>query len=279
MKQLSIIMFLLFNELITSGQKMPSDYFEEGVNYWENENIDEALASFKYIVAYHPRNELFPRAFYNIGIIYFREKQYDSATTIFKTILINNFNETEARGGDIMSDPYMNYKYWSANLLHQIYYDKQMYDSSLYYLSLSDTAYPYLHFCGNEYSSYTVQLAKNYSDLYEKLGDLSSARKALLKEIFITEPYNIVIIDALKYLYQKETSTEKAIVELDKSLKNIYSKKERRENNEYISYYFRFQGSEIKIPDHFYYYDDHFNKTEVIKKIKDTDFYKMIRDL
>lgn len=278
MKQTVIISFWMLTSLSVFSQKMPSDYFNEGVAHMESEKTKEAIVSFKYIVDNHPNNELYPRAFYNLGYIYYQDKQFGNAKEIFKSILNSKFNEKEALGGDIMADPYTNYRHRAANLLQQIYYDTKDYDSSLYYLALSDTAYPYLHFCGNEYAANDVYTSLKYADVYEKLDDLTSAKQALLKSVFVDLADNSKVIQELKRLFEKDKNKKELIVELNKALENIYSKTETRNEKEYTWYYFKFQGTEIDVPYNFFDSDD-FDKTKTISEIKQTEFYKMIKEL
>lgn len=278
MKQTIIISFWILTCLSGFSQKMPSDYFDEGVANMENEKIKDAIASFKYIVENHPKNELYPRAFYNLGYIYYQDKQFENAKEIFKSILESKFNEKEVLGGDIMADPYTNYRHRTANLLQQIYYDTKDYDSSLYYLALSDTAYPYLHFCGNEYAANEVSMSLKYADVYEKLDDLKNAKQALLKSVFVDLADNSKVIEELKKLFDKDKGKKVLIDELNNALENIYSKTEIQNDKEYTWYYFKFQGSEIPIPYNFFDSDD-FDKSKTIVEIKQTEFYKMIKEL
>ena len=100
-----------------------------GNRRFENENFNEALKGYQYIVNNHPKNELYPRAFYNVGYIYFIQKKYDKSIPIFKEILESNFNEKENLGGGIMADPYTNYRHRASEILSEIYYDKKKYDT------------------------------------------------------------------------------------------------------------------------------------------------------
>ncbi|KKP52836.1 MAG: hypothetical protein UR43_C0010G0027 [candidate division TM6 bacterium GW2011_GWF2_33_332] len=278
MKLTVIIIFWMLNCFSVFSQKMPSDYFDEGVKFMGSEKTKEAILSFKYIVDNHPRNELYPRAFYNLGYIYYQDKQYGNAKQIFKSILNSMFNEKEALGGDIMADPYTNYRHRAAILLHQIYYDTKDYDSSLYYLALSDTAYPYLHFCGNEYAANEVFMSLRYADVYEKLGNLTKAKQALLKSVFVNLADNTKVIEELKRLFEKEKGEKGLKKELEKALENIYPRKETRNNKEYTRYYFKFQETEIAVP--FNFFDsDNFDKSKTIAQIKQTELYKMIKEL
>ena len=249
------------------GQKMPSDYFNEAYEYFEEEEFDKALKGFQYIVDNHPRNELYPRAFYNIGYIHFIQKNYDKAIPVFKAIIESNFNEKENLGGGIMADPYTNYKNRASRILSTIYYDKEMFDTALHYLTLSDTAYPYLHFCGNEYAENDVYMALRYADIYQKLKQPDKAVEKLLPTVFTYLADNSEVIAELKKLLKNKKGLKK---ELDNALTKIYSKEIVGEKYTYTRYYFKFLNVEIAIP---------YDKTVAAKYIKQTAFYKMIKQL
>jgi len=278
MKILISISILLIS-VLAYGQKMPSDYFEEASNYFEEEKFDEALKGYQYIVDNHIKNELYPRAFYNVGYIYFIQKKYDKAIPIFKEILESNFNEKENLGGGIMADPYTNYRHRASEILSEIYYDKKKYDTALYYFDLSDTTYPYLHFCGNEYASNDVYTALRYNAIYQKLNQPDKAIEKLLPTVFITLADNSEVIEELKKLLADRKGLKK---ELDNSLSKIYSKKIDREDYSYTRYCSEFLNVEIAVPDSYESYEDEkdkFDKEKAIKEIKQSDFYKMIEKL
>jgi len=278
MKILISISILLLS-VLAYGQKMPSDYFEEASNYFEEEKFEEALKGYQYIVDNHTKNELYPRAFYNVGYIYFIQKNYDKAIPIFKEILESNFNEKENLGGGIMADPYTNYRHGASEILSEIYYDKKKYDTALNYFALSDTAYPYLHFCGNEYASNDVYTALRYGDIYQKLNQPDKAIEKLLPTVFITLVDNLKVIEELKKLLADRKGLKQ---ELDNSLSTIYSKKNDREDYSYKRYYFKFLNVEITVPDSYESFEnekDKFDKDKAIKEIKKTDFYKMIEKI
>jgi tetratricopeptide (TPR) repeat protein len=258
------------------GQKMPSDFFAEGERYIDAKDYKRALVSFQYIVQHHPLNTLYPKAYYNVGYCYFRDNQSDSAIVVFKSILTGNFNEQEPTGGGIMDDPYANYRHRASGILSSIYYDKKMYDTALYYFSLSDTVYPYLHFCGNEYAESDVYTALGYADLYEKLGNKDKAVECLLSAIFITLADNYKVISELKRLLAGKKNLKK---ELDDALDKIYSTTVHRDTYSYNQYCFKFLQVEIPIPKSYEYEDETFNKNETVALIKKSSFYKMIAGL
>lgn len=251
---------------------MPSDYFEEASKYFEDKNFNKALKSYQYIIDNHKKNELYPRAFYNVGYIYFIQTKYNKATPIFKEILESNFDEKEDLGGGIMAAPYTNYRHRASEILSEIYYAKGDYDTALYYLVLSDTAYPYLHFCGNAHASNDIHTAMRYADIYQKLKQPEKAIEKLLPCVLITLADNSKIIEELKILLSDRKGLKQ---ELDNSLSKMYPKKIDRKNYSYTRYYFKFLNVEIAVPGS---YEDKkkFEKDKAIDEIKQTDFYKMI---
>ncbi|WP_157447047.1 hypothetical protein [Cytophaga aurantiaca] len=260
------------------GQKMASDYFDEGEKYAKAQDNKNAIISFQYFVKHYPKNTLYPRAFYNLGYLYFIDKQFDSSIVIFKSILESNFNEKENLGGDIMADPYTNYRHRASEILSEIYYNKKAYGTALHYFALSDTLYPYLHFCGNALEENKLQTALRYADLYQKLDNDDKAIESLLPAVFITLTDNTSVLSELKSLLKKKKNVKK---DLDLALTNMYSKTFKREDNYiYQTYYFKFMNAEIEVPSD-YNYDEKrkFNQNEAIKEIKQTDFYKMIEEL
>jgi tetratricopeptide (TPR) repeat protein len=275
MKALFSISIMLLS-LLAFGQKMPSDYFEEACKFFEDEKFDEALKCYQYIVDNHKKNELFPRAFYNIGYIYFIQKKYDKAIPIFEEILKSNFNEKENLGGGIMADPYTNYRHRASKILSEIYYAKKKYDTALYYIALSDTTYPYSHFCAYEYAANDVNTALRYADIYQKLNQPEKAIEKLLPTVFITFVDNSKVIEELKKLLSDKKGLKEV---LDNSLRKIYSKKIDRQSYSYTRYYFKFLNVEIAVPDSYENDKMKFDKDNAIKKIKQTNFYKMIEQL
>ena len=278
MMKILFILIIVFCCRFCFGQKMAVDYFEEGVEFMDDNDSKKAITSFKYIVDNYPKNELYSKSYYNLGYIYFQRKDYKNAKIIFNSILNSQFNEKEKLGGGIMADPYANYRHRASNILSKIYYETKDYDSSLYYMTLSDTVYPYLHFCGNEYAANDVRTSLRYADIYEKLKDINKSKQALLKSVFVELSDNSQVLHELNRLFQKDKKKKLLIKELDTALENIYSKTEIRDDEEYTWHFFKFQKTEISIPYSFYKRDT-YSEIETIVKIKETDFYKMVKKL
>jgi len=276
MKSIIIISILIYPLLLLS-QKMPSDYFDKASSFFEEEKYDKTINEFQFIVDNHKNNELYPLAYYNVGYTYYVKEDYENAIEVFKSILESDFNETEKLGGGIMSDPFTNYRHKSSKLLSEIYYNKGNYELALQYLSLSDTTYPYLHFCGNEYAANDVYTTLHYAKIYQKLGNNKKAINILLPAVFNSLANNSKIIEELENLL---SGKNRLIEKLDDSLKNIYSKTSYyNDGDSYERYYFKFLDIEIPVPLSFEYYDQEFDKDRTLNDIKDSEFYKMIEKL
>ncbi len=271
-----ITLLMLITSVCTFAQKMPSDYFDEANTFYEEKKYDEALAAYQYIIDHHPKNDLYPRAFYNIGCIYIVKKDFEKSIDIFKRIVLSDFNEQEELGNGIMADPYTNYKHRSCNFLSHIYFEKEMYDSSLYYFSLADTVFPYLHFCGNEQAANKVFTALRYSEIYQQLKQPDEAIRKLLPAIFTSLADNSeVLIELNKLLSGRKDLIEK----LNMALKEMYSKKIEIRGYIYDVHYFKFLNAEIEVPGYFKEKGVDFRIEDAIKNIKQTKFYKLIENL
>ena len=279
MKYFTVFVYCLLCLNSLHGQKMPKDYFEEGVQSLRNEKPEAAIPAFAHIVEHHSGNELYPKAFFNLALAYYATEKLDSAKILFKAVINSDFNEKAPSGGDIMSNPNTNYRHRSSNYLLNIYYKKGQYDTALYYLAQSDTAYEYNHFCGNAHAAKNINQALWYAKIYKKQGKLKKAEKMLLKEVFTRLTNNSAIIKALKQLYEKHYNNKPLSKVLDKSISNIYQKTTTNSNGtEYTNYYIKFHGVEIQAPP-VDYYSEETGKDEVVKQIKNSNFYKMVKGL
>lgn len=274
--KVALSLLILFCCCSAYAQKMPSDYFDEASQSYENKDLEKALADFQYIVDHHPKNELYPRAFYNVGYIYYSQKKFKNAIPVFNAIVNGNFDERERVGGDIMSNPYANYRHKASELLSDIYYEENMYDSALYYFALADTANPYIHFCGNEYAANNVHTALRYADIYQKLEQPEHAVKKLLAAVFIELADNSAVIDELQRLLGNKQGIKAT---LDESLRNIYPKKLKSGNYSYTQYYITFLDAEIPVPESAVKDEEELDKEKAVETIKLTEFYKMVEKL
>ncbi len=272
----SIFLLLVFSSLNVWAQKMPIDYFQEGESFYREGKNEEALDAFVYIVENHPKNALYEKAFYNIGLIHIFQNKEEEAIKVFETILNSNFNEKDDLGGSLMADPFTNFKHRSSKILSEIYYDNERFEESLHYLALSDTLYPYFHFCGNAYEEHNVYYALTYSDIYQKLNQPDKAIEKLLPIVFNELTDITDVIEELQILLPKKKNLSK---KLDAALEKIHSEEIHEEEYSHTRYYFKFLNSEIDVPYYFDLDDEKFNLDEGIAELKETEFYKMVKKL
>lgn len=275
MKTRLILFLLLSFGLFAFGQKMPSDYFQEATRYFNEGDMDKALEGYLYIVENHPRNELYPRALNNVGHIYMLQKKFPKAIEVFTKLLNGGHNELEPLGGDIMADPYTNFRHRAATQISDCYYELFQYDSALRYLALSDTAYPYRSDCGNAYAEYYIRTALRYADIYQKLGQPDKAIEKLLPQVFETGlADNSKIIAKLKKLLKGKP---KLLKQLDESIDGVYLKTFTTKYGDYERYCIQWLGVEIEYP--YRFNKSEYTQENVIKKMRESDFYKMVAGL
>ena len=273
--KIKLILFLLSFGIVAFGQKMPSDYFEEAGRYYDEGKMDKALSCYLYIVENHPRNELYPRALNNVGYIYFQQQKYKKAIVAFTKLLNGGQDELEPLGGGIMANPYANYRHRAAAQISDCYYELRQYDSALRYLALSDTTYPFWSDCGNAYAENDIWTALRYADIYQKLNQPDKAIEKLLPEVFDTGlADNSKIIAELKELLKGKPDLLK---QLDESIDGVYLKTFTSDYGDYERYCIQWLGVEIEYPYHFN--KSEYTKENVMNKMRESEFYKMVAEL
>lgn len=262
------------------AQKMPSDYFDEGLKFADEEKYEQSIAAFRYIVDHYPHYEHYEEAFYNLGYVCYQSGKNDSALLVFHQILQGNFNEKKEIGGDIMSDPYANFRHRASLHISSIYFEQGQFDSCLHYFALSDTVYPYLHFCGNELAENRIYTAMRYAEIYREMNRPQDAINALLPLVFENDlADNSNLIDTLKAMLISEKIPEPK-KQLDEALDKMYLKTIHPKNGKkYKRYFFSYLGVEIEVPWKYLQDEEKFDKAIVLKNIYESNFYKMISSL
>lgn len=277
-----LLSIVTFNAL---GQKMPKDYFIEGDEYLKEDSLVKSLECYSYIIQNNPRNPLYPKAFFNVGFLHYKLEMNEESKAIFKQILSFEVDDRELIGGDIMSNPYANYKNRSCQILYEIYNKTEQYDSALYYFKLADTKYPYQSFCGNAHASNRVYKALVYADLYQKKEMFLKQEEALLRAIFVDGlTGNNEVIEQLKLMYQKKDNPIEIKKEFDKALKKMKRIVIKNEDKEpYYQTYFKFHKIKLYIPYHMIGYENYTVKkvdlSLIKKEIYELNFYKMLEEL
>jgi tetratricopeptide (TPR) repeat protein len=271
MKQLTILLILVCNAVFS--QKMASDYFKEADTYFEQQNYGKALEGFQYIVEHYPQNELYDQSYFNVGHIYYLQKNQRKAIPFLKTMLDDHFIEARKNGSNSRADIYAHYRHAASEMLSELYYQDKKYDLALHYLALSDTTYPYRHFCGNAYAVNDVSTALRYSAIYQKLGKADKAIEKLLPTVFITLSDNSEVMQELKKLLAGKKELKQ---QLEEALKQIYPK---TSGSGYRSYYFLFLNVEIEVPANYEDDEQTIDTVKTMEAIKQSPFYNMLAQL
>lgn len=279
-RHLLFCILFLFCAHRVGAQKMPSDYFDEGLKFANEEKYEQSIAAFRYIVDHYPHYEHYEEAFYNLGYVCYKSGKNDSAILIFRQILQSDFNEKKEIGGDIMSDPYANFRHRASLQISSIYFEQEQFDSCLHYFALSDTVYPYLHFCGNELAENRIYTAMRYAEIYRKLNRPQDAIKVLLPLVFENSlADNSDLIDTLKTLLISEKIPEPK-KQLDEALDKMYLKTIHPESEKkYERYFFSYLGAEIPVPGSHSNNKGQLGKETELEKIYKSKFYEMISNL
>lgn len=217
-----LLLAMLFS-VTAFAQKKPADYFEEANNYYDAGQYDKALKGYQYFVKHFPKDQGYPRALYNVAHCQFLLKQYGKCVKTCRKLMAVEADEKDPLGWGIMADPYANYRHRGADMAYECYAIQQQWDSALRYLALSDTVYPYIHFCGNAYAANDVSNALRYAEIYEHMGQPDKALEKLLKTVFLDGLADVskVIAEIRKLL----SGREGLLQELDKAMDAMYEKK------------------------------------------------------
>jgi len=275
LKQITLILLLLCSYLV-NAQKIPSDYLAEASKFYENNDTVNALKAYQYIVDHYPGDELYTAALYKTGTIYYAQHKFDKAIPAFQTILERNFKTEKIDGEDVIGETRTNFQHYASSILCDIYYNMENYDLALHYLTLSDTVFYYIDFCGNAQAENAMNNAIRYADIYNRLHCPDDAIMKLLPMVFNMFADNTAVIERLKVLLKDNIALK---VALDRSIENMYRRDVTVEGTSYYQYYFTLLGTELVVPDSVGEGDQPFDKQRTIERFKRTPFYKMVQEL
>jgi|GEM_PF-2885733 len=264
---------LLFLSLSGVSQKMPADYYEEGGNLLNTGHYLEAIPPLKYIVDNYSKFSQYAAVYYDLGVAYYGNKQYSEAILVFKNILEKDAIETVDYSGDIMENPYSNFKNGAAYMISKSYFDTQQYDSALYYQELSETVHTFRHFCGNAIAQNEVSDQIYKAKIYLALGKKDYFEKTLLTYTFLTEEYSNEVLILLKNYYKTEFKGKTLLKEAKKAFGHI--EKEEDPKSKICRYFITFHQTRILVSGSF----DQFTKLEgkpTTKDLMQSAFYKML---
>jgi len=223
---IQICLFTIFYSTVYSLDD-PEEFFEKGEKYYRDGKFEKSLSVFEKFVKKYPKDQGYPKAFYNTGIISLKLSDTNKAESIFKNILNSDFNDLEGSGKGIMDNPYTLYKHNSSSLLYGIYYNRKNYSKALDYLVMSDEKFKFYADCANAAVENDIETAISFSKCYSALGDTNKAIEVLMPYVFpvlfggVKEAVNN-LVPLLKSKYG-EDEFEK---EVDLMIDNIYFDKE-----------------------------------------------------
>lgn len=214
---ITILLTMLFtNDLY--GQKKAIDYYNAGIASLEDNHYSSALKSFNYVRKHYPNDEVFDKATYNAGTIYYSRKKYARAEKIFKYVLGRTLNDREASSNKIYYfSGFANYKHNSACYLSEIYTERGVYDTALYYLSLSDSVYPFNAYCSWERATYWQSGTLEYARIYDALGQIDNEEEVLLRYCLpnSNSTKDSEAIAQLRRLYKQYENPKKLLAEVN----------------------------------------------------------------
>lgn len=289
MMKLQLLLLAMLLSVTALAQKKPVDYFEEANRYYDARQYDKALKGYQYFVKHFPKDQGYPRALYNAAHCQFLLKQYGKCIKTCRKLMAVEADEKDPLDWGIMADPYANYRHRGADMAYECYAIQQKWDSALRYLALSDTLYPYIHFCGNAYAGNEVSNALRYAEIYEHIGQPDKALEKLIQTVFLDGLTDVskVLAEVRKLL----SGREGLLQELDTAMNAMYEKKFEFVDNEgkthtNTHHYISFLSVEIEVPEDYWFFyfvpnkvESGFVKEECITYIKQTSFYKMIAEL
>jgi tetratricopeptide (TPR) repeat protein len=105
----------------------------------------------------------YPKAVYNLGLLEFKEKNFQQAIGYFEEVLRSHPNDKEP-GGSLMQTN-RNYSFRSALGVSQCYEAMGEFRPALHWAWLAKTKYPYYSWCGTCYSNASAAVNKRIAYL------------------------------------------------------------------------------------------------------------------
>lgn len=227
--------------------------------------LKRALNNYEQLTSNYPTSSLYHMALNNRGIIEYEFKMYENAKKSFIELLNSDVDDKEevSVGYGLMAEPFANYRNRAAEMLYEIEFAQGNYIEAKRYLEES-TKHKYHYWCGNANEEKEFWLAHQSSKIESKLGNFEDARRLMIPYIFNRQiRKDQELAQYWLELLLRVKTMEELIDEFEKGIRNYYTKK-RRPDSDYIDYYIKFLGEELKVD---IYTPE--NKDEEPKVIKD----------
>lgn len=265
------IIFLIFIEFnICYTQKMPIDFFEEGLVFSKKNQKDSALIYFKRIVDFEPGFKYYKQAVFLLANEYYSKEKYDLSLPLLKMLIVDSsdfIHEVVKHDNDYFFSN-IDYKEWSYVMISDIYFIREKYDSSLFYLSINDLIKYNFSIDEKKWTFYDNFKILRYCDILIKLKRNEDALILILNNIWDGFAEEQELIPMLK----KVLIDKKYAKELFKqSLKNL-----QIVSNEYsCNCNFIFYGVKLSLPGDLKV-KSKCTKKQLISLIKSTKLYQEI---
>lgn len=250
--------------------------------YEKKEDIlDFAFEQFEKVINNYPNSELYHKSLYNLAHISSFMGYEKNEVKYLEMILKSDANDRkDSARSDLMINTYANFKHEANNRLIEIYINKGEFDTALKYIK-NNKKYPLQHFCGNAFAEDEIYNAKQYARIYIGLGYNEKALSYLLPHIFNDGlASNSSLVELTINFLKDNYPEEKLKVDFENSIKNIYSKVEKKGDNEWTKYYIKYFSYEIEIPSWNLSFeaDKEKTKSKLEKTITESEFYKKLNE-
>jgi tetratricopeptide (TPR) repeat protein len=221
--------------------KPDQDAFQVAVDLFEDQQYKAALRAFRQFQVQFPKSKLKASAHYNVAMIFYFDKEYDSAKKVFLEILDQPYNEQDPN--DIM-EPYKLYKHNTCRMLAEISIEEREYQAAERYITLFDKDYPYQHFCGNEWAAYDMYKAVMLAKVHTGLNRPEKAIQELVPHIFDNGlASNEEVLETLYTILKTTYAADQVREELNKALASVTIRKEDDRETGFMTLY----GIEVEI--------------------------------
>lgn len=308
-----IFILLILLPFVANSKEYVYKYFEQAEEYYNLKNYDKAIEVYKYIIDNFPKNERRIEALQNIIDIYQEQNKFEKIIELYKQMLDQNVSKkliitvlypiaefyNEKNDFDkaipfyksiiglknigtnsfqtnipVKDNDYI--KHNAARSLSTIYENKEMYDSAIYYLDISENVYQYWPSCGNEIVDKHYSTRIRYKNLYVKLNQPNKAIHKILSWYILCDNMKYDNLGELSDLLKDKKGLR---TQFDSSINNMYTKKIQRNSKSYLQFYIKFLDYEYLVGQIEYTNDIKSKYKFYEEKLKHLDFYKIIEQM
>lgn len=269
-----LLFLLLTGACFSADAQRFEKMFDMANEFYHEQEYDSAFLLYEKIYKSGKAGETFSaKSFYNMGHIYMLKEDYKNAKKIFESILDSDYDEMDkgGRGSGIMAEPYALYKNNCCKNLAEIALLEKRYQDALDYTRLTETEYPYIHFCGNEYAANDIYIAYTVARCYEGLEMEEKAIKVLIPFCMYNGlASNKYLVEMACRLIKKKYSATEIKIALEKATAEISSKKTGYGRYKSIQFYTNLFGTNMFL----YGTNEDWRTEKVPPKLNKDEYYR-----